>query len=160
MIVEQQKYLHPLAVWCRFWAGGIIGPFFFTWDWSNSTGYWCSISRHDDIVISTEIRCYWYRLICSFNKTVQNPRQPVKHSNYSMKHFCSYTLLFPWSKLATLMVWLNTIIFLLMCLFEVTGLVSSSISPQPVSLARSSARCVIPLKFNEKIIIFKTVFSI
>ena len=29
MIIEKHLYLQRVTVWCGFWAGGIIGPYFF-----------------------------------------------------------------------------------------------------------------------------------
>ena len=29
MIIEKPLYLHRVTVWCGFWAGRIIGPYFF-----------------------------------------------------------------------------------------------------------------------------------
>ena len=47
MIIEKPLYPQRVTVWCGFWAGGIIRPYFF-WKWSLSGcfGEWIALSNH------------------------------------------------------------------------------------------------------------------
>ena len=41
MIIEKPLYSQPVTVWCGFWAGRIIGPYFF----ENEAGLSVSVNR-------------------------------------------------------------------------------------------------------------------
>ena len=41
-MIEKQMYLQSISVWCRFWAGSIIRPFFF----ENAAGQTITVNDH------------------------------------------------------------------------------------------------------------------
>ena len=51
--VISEKQMHPqrVTVWCGFWAGGIIGPYFFENDAATVNG----VQYRDNTVLSAEI---------------------------------------------------------------------------------------------------------
>ena len=56
MISEKQIDPQRVIVWCAFWAGGIIGLYFFENEAGQAaTVNVCSISRYDNTVLSAEI---------------------------------------------------------------------------------------------------------
>lgn len=69
-IVEKQMNPQCVTLWCEFWTGGIIGPYFFeneTGQAVNITG--AQLSRYDNI---SSFCLNWMILIwiCGFNKTM------------------------------------------------------------------------------------------
>lgn len=55
MIVEKQMYPQRATVWLGFWAGGIIGPYFFENEAGQPHRFLAVTSRHDKTVLSIEI---------------------------------------------------------------------------------------------------------
>ncbi len=66
--VTVEKQMHPqrVTVWCGFWSGGIIGPFFFR-KWARSRGYskWRALPWHAQRVVSKNWRGWHGRHLVS-----------------------------------------------------------------------------------------------
>lgn len=82
MIVEQQMHPQRFTVWCGFWVGCAIGPFFF----ENAAGQAITVNgvRYRDM-LTTFFRPKLKDIdmtTCGSNKTVPHAIQPEKHFNY------------------------------------------------------------------------------
>ena len=85
-----EKQMHPqqnVTVWCGFWAGGIIGPYFF----ENETGQAATVNgaRYRDMITQfflPKLDDIDVANMC-FQQTMSHAIQPMKQFNYCMRHF-------------------------------------------------------------------------
>ena len=81
MISEKQMDPQRITVWCGFWAGGIIGPYFF----ENEAGQVATVNvaRYRDMItqfflpkLDDDVANMWFQ-----------QDEPMKQFNYCTRHF-------------------------------------------------------------------------
>ena len=82
-ISEKQTHPRRVTVWCGFWPGGVIGPYFFEKEAGraatvNGARYHGSFRRNSMISM---------RPIRGFDETMPRAMQPMKRFDYRTRHF-------------------------------------------------------------------------
>ena len=108
MWLSKNKCIHSVSLF-----GADFGLF---WKWvlSNNDCYWCSISRHDNTLLSASVGWYWYRRHVVSTRWCHMPYSPWNNSITAWDISYSSTLSFRGSELAPYILWFNTIRFIFM----------------------------------------------